>query len=88
MVPAVNARTPGGLHVPRPQPRIATEARPLANIALVLAILSVPGSLLTWDVVPGGGFVTGLPLAVGAVVLGVQARRQTTPGAVRALPPF
>ena len=47
-------------------------ARPV--LALVLAILSVPGSTLAWDL-PAGGLYIGLPLAVAAIVLGVQARR-------------
>jgi hypothetical protein len=44
------------------------------GLALVLAILSVPGSTVAWDL-PGGGFVFGFPLAIAAVVLGVQAVR-------------
>jgi hypothetical protein len=51
----------------------ARPARPV--LALVLALFSVPGSLLTWDTLPGGGFVFGLPLAIAAILLGVQARR-------------
>ncbi len=49
-------------------------------IALVLGILSLPGSLLAWDTLPGGGFVWGLPLAIAAVVAGAQAVRSGTPG--------
>jgi hypothetical protein len=51
-----------------------------STIALVLGILSVPGSLLAWDTLPGGGFVWGLPLAVAAVVVGVQAVRSGATG--------
>ena len=47
-------------------------ARPV--LALVLALLSVPGSTLAWDL-PAGGLYIGLPLALAAIVLGVQARR-------------
>lgn len=43
-------------------------------LALVLALISVPGSIMTWDELPGGGFVWGLPFAIVAVALGVQAR--------------
>jgi hypothetical protein len=61
----------------------ARPARPV--LALVLAVLSVPGSMLTWDTLPGGGFVWGLPLAVAAIVLGVQARQRTETGRGKAL---
>jgi hypothetical protein len=45
-----------------------------AVIAFVLALLSVPGSTLAWDL-PAGGLWIGLPLAVVAIVLGMRARR-------------
>jgi hypothetical protein len=45
-----------------------------ARLAFVLALLAVPGVLITWDVVPGGGFTTGVPLAIVALVLGLRAR--------------
>lgn len=61
----------------------ARPARPV--LALVLALLSVPGSMLTWDTLPGGGFVWGLPLAVAAIVLGVQARQRAETGRGKAL---
>jgi hypothetical protein len=61
----------------------ARPARPV--LALVLALLSVPGSMLTWDTLPGGGFVWGLPLAVAAIVLGIQARKRTNTGRGNAL---
>jgi len=63
--------------------RSARPARPV--LALVLALLSVPGSMLTWDTLPGGGFVWGLPLAVAAIVLGVHARQRTETGRRKAL---
>jgi len=44
-------------------------------LALILAFLSVPGSTMAWDLFDGAGFVIGCPLAVAAVILGVQARR-------------
>ena len=61
----------------------ARPARPV--LALVLALLSVPGSMLTWDTLPGGGFVWGCPLAVAAIVLGIQARQRTDTGRGKAL---
>jgi hypothetical protein len=61
----------------------ARPARPV--LALVLAVLSVPGSLLTWDTLPGGGFVFGLPFAVAAIVLGIQARGRAEAGRGKAL---
>lgn len=56
-----------------------------ALVALVLGVLSVPGSILTWDVLPGGGFVWGAPLAIAAVVLGVRAVRSGAPGRAAAI---
>ncbi len=61
----------------------ARPARPV--LALVLALLSVPGSMLTWDTLPGGGFLWGCPLAVAAIVLGVQARQRAQTGRGKAL---
>jgi hypothetical protein len=52
----------------------------MSGIVLALGILSLPGSLLTWDTLPGGGFVWGLPLAVAAVGVGIQAVRSGAPG--------
>ena len=44
--------------------------RDLSVPALVLAVLSVPGSIVTWGWLPGGGFAWGLPPALLAVALG------------------
>jgi hypothetical protein len=55
------------------------------GVALALALVSVPGSLLTWDTLPGGGFVFGAPFAIAAVVLAVQARRRQAAGSGKAL---
>ena len=46
-------------------------ARP--GLALLLALLAVPGSTMAWEL-PMGGLWIGLPLAVAAIVLGVRAR--------------
>jgi hypothetical protein len=53
-------------------------ARP--GLALILALLSLPGSTIAWDLFDGAGFVIGLPLAVAAIVLGVQARQRSDQG--------
>jgi hypothetical protein len=45
------------------------------GLALVLALLAVPGSTLAWDL-PAGGLWIGLPLGVVAIVLGIRARRE------------
>lgn len=47
-------------------------ARP--RLALALALLSVPGVTIAWDIAPGGGFTTGVPLGIAAIMLGLQAR--------------
>ncbi len=44
------------------------------GLALLLAVLSVPGSTLAWDL-PAGGLWIGLPLAIAAIVVGIRARR-------------
>lgn len=48
-------------------------ARP--GLALLLAVLSVPGSTIAWDL-PAGGLWLGLPLGLAAIVLGIRARRE------------
>jgi hypothetical protein len=55
-------------------------ARP--GIALVLGLLSLPGSTIAWEL-PLGGLWIGLPLALAAIVLGLRARREDV-GRVRA----
>lgn len=61
----------------QPQQTIAlapeTGSRP--TLALVLALLAVPGSTLAWDL-PWGGLWIGLPLALSAIALGLRARRE------------
>ena len=60
--------------VNRPAVDIAPkQARP--GLALVLALLAIPGSTIAWEL-PGGGLWIGLPLGVAAIVLGLRARRQ------------
>lgn len=50
-----------------------------AHLALALAVISVPGSLLPWDWFTAGGLVIGVPLALAGLALGLRARRD--PGA-------
>jgi hypothetical protein len=42
-----------------------------AGLALLLALLGVPGSTIAWDL-PAGGFWIGMPLAFAAVIIGVR----------------
>lgn len=49
--------------------------RPRAGLALVLALLSVPGCTVTWYLMDLGGLIIGLPLGIAAIVLGTRARR-------------
>jgi Tol biopolymer transport system component len=58
----------------RPSVDAATE-RSRPGLALVLALLSVPGSTIAWAL-PAGGLWIGLPLGLAAVVLCLRARRQ------------
>jgi hypothetical protein len=43
-----------------------------AVVALVLALLGLPGVTIAWDL-PAGGFWIGMPLAVAALILGIRA---------------
>jgi len=47
------------------------QARP--GLALVLGLLSIPGSTIAWEL-PLGGLWIGLPLGIAAIVLGIRAR--------------
>ena len=67
------------------QPVALDAERDYSTFALVLALISVPGSILTWETLPGGGFVWGAPLAVAAVALGVMSRRAGRGKAVAAI---
>jgi hypothetical protein len=51
--------------------------RPRAGLALLLAVLGVPGVTLAWDLPPGGYWI-GIPLAIAAIVLGARARHGAT----------
>jgi hypothetical protein len=55
---------------------IAARPARTSYVALILGVLSVPGSIMTWDSgLPGEGWVWGLPLAVAALVVGIIALR-------------
>jgi hypothetical protein len=55
------------------------------GLALVLALLAIPGSTVAWDLFDGAGFVIGLPLAIAAIILGVQARQRSETGRGKAM---
>ena len=52
---------------------------PHPGLALLAALLAIPGVTVAWDL-PAGGFWIGCPLAVVAVVLGLRARRTSAEG--------
>ena len=60
-------------HAARPAVDLDRPTVPRPGLALVLALLSIPGSTVAWAL-PAGGLWIG-PLAVAAIVLGVRARR-------------
>ena len=62
----------------RPAVDVSTD-RPKPGLALLLALLAVPGSTVAWDL-PAGGLYVGLPLGIAAIVLGVRARREQRSG--------
>jgi hypothetical protein len=53
---------------------LAPDAPPRPTLALVLALLAIPGSTVAWDL-PLGGLWIGLPLAIAAIYFGLRARR-------------
>ncbi len=55
----------------------AKQARP--GLAFALAVLAVPGVTIAFDL-PHGGFYIGVPLAVAAIVTGLQARARLSGG--------
>jgi hypothetical protein len=57
------------------RPAVDLDETPSRSVlAFVLALLSIPGTTVAWDL-PAGGLWIGLPLAVGSIVLGVRSRR-------------
>jgi hypothetical protein len=49
-----------------------TASKTYPVLSLILAVISIPGSTLSWDLFDAGGFVLGFPPAIAAVVLGVR----------------
>ena len=66
-------------HTARPAVDLAPTKRARPGLALALALLAVPGVTIAWDL-PHGGFYTGVPLAVAAIVVGLQARTRLSGG--------
>jgi hypothetical protein len=52
-------------------PVVLPTTRRTAGLALLLALLGLPGSTIAWDL-PAGGFWIGMPLAFAAVVIAVR----------------
>jgi len=63
---------------------VTAPTSPLAGprLALLLALLAVPGSTIAWSL-PAGGFWIGVPLAVAAIVVGLRARAESDAGGRR-----
>lgn len=57
----------------RPAVDLAAQERARPGLALGLALLSIPGVTIAWDIGAVGGII-GVAVAVAAVVVGLQAR--------------
>jgi hypothetical protein len=53
-------------------PVVLPSARRTAGLALILALLGLPGSTIAWGL-PAGGFWIGMPLAFAALALGTRS---------------
>lgn len=71
-------------HTARPAVDLAPNKPARPRLALALALLAVPGVTFAWDM-PHGGFYTGVPLAVAAIVTGLQARARLSGGKGRTM---
>lgn len=60
-------------HTARSTVELAPTSKARPGVALALALLAIPGVTIAWDL-PHGGFYIGVPLAVAAIVIGLQAR--------------
>lgn len=63
----------------RPAVELAPSAPARPKLALALALISVPGVTLAWDIAAALGWV-GLAVAIAAIVIGLQARRRLQGG--------
>jgi hypothetical protein len=61
-----------------------TDDRRLAGLALLLAVLAVPGCTIAWEL-PAGGFWIGVPLASAAIVLALRSGTPRAPAALAAI---
>lgn len=57
----------------RPAVELAPTGRARPKLALALALISVPGVTIAWDLAPGAGFL-GVAVGIAAIVYGLQAR--------------
>ena len=57
----------------RPAVDLAPQGRAHPRLALILALLSIPGVTIAWDLGALGGPI-GVAVAIAAVVIGLQAR--------------
>jgi hypothetical protein len=60
-------------HSARPAVDVAPSAPARPRLALALALLSVPGVTITWDLSGAAGFA-GTAVGIAAIVVGLQAR--------------
>jgi predicted methyltransferase len=61
-------------HQTRPAVDLAPDRDRRPRLALALALLSIPGVTIAWDL-PAGGLYTGIPLAIAAITVGLRARQ-------------
>ena len=60
-------------HAARPAVDVAPSAPARPGLALALALLSIPGVTIAWDLSGTAGFA-GTAVGIAAIVLGLQAR--------------
>ena len=60
-------------HTAQPAVDVAPNDRPRPKLALVLALLSVPGVTVSWDLSPIAGLV-GTAVGIAGIVVGLKTR--------------